>query len=93
MQIYTALERHIEQPDFLTKLEAAKRRCPSASGPGECADNGAASKGEEVLHKEWWEAPAPTASLAEAEGFTEVRAPLQSVTPLSGAVALFDRSV
>ena len=67
IQIYTALERHIEQPDFLTKLEAARRRRPPSSG-----SDLANSKGEEVLHKEWWKMPASATSLAEAEGFTEV---------------------
>ena len=75
MQIYTALERHIEQPDFLTKLEAARRRSAASPSSPDKPTDPADGKGEEVLHKDWWEAPASTASLAEAEGFTEVHAP------------------
>lgn len=65
MQMYTLLEQHIEQQDFLKKLERAKEK--QAATPGK--------HGDEVLHEEWWEAPPGDSSSvsAESDGFTEVR--------------------
>ena len=76
-QIYTALERHIEQPDFLSKLEDAKRR-----GTGSTGDLGE-RRGEEVLHEGWWDAPPCGMSDASAEGYTEVGAPLSPADMIS----------
>lgn len=63
--MYSLLEQHIEHPEFLKKLERAKED-KAAAGPGK--------HGDEVLHKEWWEAPPAEISTASAEsdGFTEV---------------------
>lgn len=64
--MYTLLERHIEQPEFLRKLESAKEgKHPGAPG----------KHGDEVLHEQWWEPPTGcTRSSAEGplEDFTEV---------------------
>ncbi|EIE24028.1 hypothetical protein COCSUDRAFT_47107 [Coccomyxa subellipsoidea C-169] len=63
-KMYSLLEQHIEHPEFLKKLERAKDKAAAAPG----------KHGDEVLHKEWWEAPPGGISTASADsdGFTEV---------------------
>lgn len=65
MQMYSLLEHHIEQPEFLKKLEKA-RDASRTSSPKE--------HGDEVLHEEWWEEPPHDSNSAPAlsEEFTEV---------------------
>ncbi|BDA46305.1 hypothetical protein COCOBI_08-3970 [Coccomyxa sp. Obi] len=64
-KMYTLLEHHIEQPEFLKKLEAAKG-ASRTSPPKE--------HGDEVLHEEWWEEPPRDSNSAPvlSEDFTEV---------------------
>lgn len=71
MQMYTLLEHHIEQPEFLKKLEKAKD-ASRIYPPKE--------HGDEVLHEEWWEEPPRDSNSAPvlSEDFTEVRKALQS---------------
>lgn len=66
VQIYSLLEHHVDQPAFLAKLEAAKQSKGTSA---------VAKHGDEVLHEEWWEAPAGQAGPSENpnhEEFTQV---------------------
>ena len=78
MQMYTLLEHHIEQPEFLKKLEKARdaSRTPSPK-----------EHGDEVLHEEWWEEPpCDSNSVTALSGeFTEVREGLRILLPLDSA--------
>jgi hypothetical protein len=82
-QIYTLLEEHVNQPEFLKKLESAKASKRSTA---------IMMHGDEVMHEEWWETPQGAAIAGESsmhEEFTEVQCTCKGLISLAQSSEAF----